>query len=143
MHIRRASWRFSNTGWTWPVVGGWRKTTCSIHGRWLTSSKSLSGVSRVADRLPLSILRIRIQISPDSIFARDRLREEPDRLHQPLVRLRATEADESVSGFAEAFPTQACDSLLVVGRFEQVHRQPMRSHSEPVADRGDVGQRIE
>ena len=49
-----------------------------------------------------------------------------------LVGLGTAKANEPVTGIAETLATQARDAKLVVGRFEQIHGQPVRCDAVPI-----------
>jgi amidase len=93
----------------------------------ITASEPRRIFARLLDRVRLRepVLRILGEPARDSVLARDRLRNEVERLLQPLVRLRAAEAQEPRAGLPEALAAQARDPELVVGALQHVEREPV------------------
>ncbi len=60
---------------------------------------------------------MRLEKCMDSTLPAQRLRNEVDRLLEPLVGRGATEAQKALSRFAEALAAQTRDAELVVGAF--------------------------
>src|SRR5690606_21546893 len=75
--------------------------------------------------------------------ARQRDRYEIEGLAQPLVRLRAREAQKAAAGLSEALAAEARDTEVVVGRLEHEERETVARHAEPIADGRDVREDVE
>src|SRR5690606_30010090 len=93
--------------------------------------------------LPKPILRLLLEPRCEAVGARQRDRNELERLTQPLVRLRAREAQEPAAGVTETLAAEARDAEIVVRSLEHEQCEAVARHSEAVADGGDVREYVE
>src|SRR5262245_45440545 len=89
------------------------------------------------------MLRIRLKIARNPVPPLYGQGQEFDGLGDPFVGLRATEAEKSAAGVAEALAAQARHAETIVGPFEKIERQTMRSDPQAVAHGADVGKYVE
>src|SRR5690606_35056096 len=89
--------------------------------------------------LPKPILRLLLEPRCEAVGARQRDWNELERLTQPLVRLRAREAQEPAAGVTETLAAEARDAEIVVRSLEHEQCEAVARHSEAVAGGGDVG----
>src|SRR5262245_39614658 len=98
-------------------------------------------LDRVGLREP--VLRVLAEPGGQPVAARDRLRDEVERLLQAVVRLRAAEAQEARARLAEALAAQARDAEFVVRALQHEQREAVARDAELVADARDVREDIE
>lgn len=84
-----------------------------------------------------------LKIFGDAVGATECGGDEIDGLLEAIIWFGTTEAEESTTGFTEAFTTEAGNAELVIGTFEEVEGETVAGDAELVADGGNIGEDVE
>src|SRR5262249_50407537 len=115
----------------------------SFDSSWCLATHSpLNGVL-LAIRFSQRILLVCREVTLDLIAPSDRPRQKIHSLINSLIGFRATEPQEPSTGLAETLTAQTRNAKLVVSSFKEIECQPMRSDSQAVAHRSNVGEHVE